>query len=245
MNEHDQYMQDFMTIFSSLDRWGPGSEEDTLSALHQVPHTPRRLLEIGCGNGVATRLLAQHTTAAITAVDNAASALEKLTAIARLNGTASRIETVCASMTDLPFADATFDLVWAEGCAYIMGVEQALECWRSLLEPNGILVLSDLVWLTGTPSGEAIEFWRNDYPDMTSTERRVEQMDKAGYHLLNTFSLSRQAWDNYIVPLRARIDELHTHMPNSTALADLDRELNIYQDCLGEFGYQFFILQKC
>jgi len=63
-------------------------------------------------------------------------------------------------MTELPFADESFDLVWAEGSAYIMGVENALTQWRTLLQSQGCMVLSDLVWLTETPSQTVREFWQ-------------------------------------------------------------------------------------
>jgi hypothetical protein len=70
MNEHDTYMADFMKIFEPLERWGPGSEEDTLRALSTLPQAPSRILDIGCGKGVATRILAEHTAGAVTAIDN-------------------------------------------------------------------------------------------------------------------------------------------------------------------------------
>lgn len=49
MNEHERYMQDFDLIFKELERWGPGSESDTLKALQKVPNKSMTLLEIGCG----------------------------------------------------------------------------------------------------------------------------------------------------------------------------------------------------
>lgn len=78
MNEHDQYMADFMHVFNALDRWGPGSEIDTLRALGAVPFKPENILEIGCGRGIATTVLAQNTDAKITALDNETTALARM-----------------------------------------------------------------------------------------------------------------------------------------------------------------------
>jgi DNA-binding transcriptional MerR regulator len=75
MNEHEQYMADFFYIFEGLDRWGPGSEEETRKALTKIPFTPQNIMEIGCGKGLSTMVLAQHCPAMITAVDNDEPAL--------------------------------------------------------------------------------------------------------------------------------------------------------------------------
>ncbi|MGL5469919.1 MAG: MerR family transcriptional regulator, partial [Shewanella sp.] len=130
MNEHDQYMADFMTVFQRLERWGPSSDADTLKALSTLPTIPTKIIDIGCGKGFSTCLLAQHTQAQIVAVDNEQSALdelgERLTEL-ELN---TRVTLSCVSMTDLPFTSESFDCIWSEGSAYIMGVEQALTQWR-------------------------------------------------------------------------------------------------------------------
>ena len=44
MTQHEQYMTDFMTVFQPLNRWGPGSEKETLKALDKVPIMPKKVL---------------------------------------------------------------------------------------------------------------------------------------------------------------------------------------------------------
>ncbi|ABV36048.1 putative transcriptional regulator, MerR family [Shewanella sediminis HAW-EB3] len=245
MNEHEQYMIEFMKIFEALERWAPGSESETLKALSLLPEQPKAILEIGCGKGLATTVLANKTTASITAVDNEQSALTRLSNRFEADSLASRLTTVCASMTELPFNNGSFDLLWAEGSAYIMGVPHALSQWKPLLDEDGILMMSDLVWLTDTPNEEAIEFWKHEYPDIQTVTTRVKQMEVAGYEVLNSFTLSHQAWQNYYEPLRSRIEELQPEMQGSQALQDICKEVDIYSNYLGQFGYQMFILRKC
>ncbi|MBF4390639.1 class I SAM-dependent methyltransferase, partial [Vibrio anguillarum] len=79
-----------------------------------------------------------------------------------------RISPVCASMTELPFQAKSFDAIWAEGCVYIMGMENALKQWKPLLKDNGVLMVSDLVWLTDSPNEETKQYWLADYPDIQS-----------------------------------------------------------------------------
>jgi cyclopropane fatty-acyl-phospholipid synthase-like methyltransferase len=244
MNEHEQYMADFMTVFQRLERWGPSSDADTLKALSTLPTTPTKIIDIGCGKGFSTRLLAKHTQAEIVAVDNEQSALDELAERLTEQGLDTRVTLSCASMTDLPFAAKSFDCIWSEASAYIMGVEQALTDWLKLLTDSGFMVMSDLIWLTNSPSHEAAAFWVGEYPDMQSIKKRLGQMRQAGFDVIDHFTLGEQAWDDYYQPLKARVAEVKPSMPNSTAIMDIEREIEIYERFLGEFGYHFFILQR-
>ncbi|MDO6541297.1 MerR family transcriptional regulator [Photobacterium sanguinicancri] len=244
MNEHDTYMADFMKVFETLERWAPGNDSETLQALSILPEQPKKILEIGCGKGLATTVLANNTDASITVVDNEDSALEKLSERFKAMDLVSRLTTVSASMTELPFAPASFDLIWAEGSAYIMGTTNALSQWKPLLIDNGFMMLSDLVWLTDTPNEEAINFWQKEYPDMQPIATRLAQINTAGFDVIEHFTLSKKAWQNYYEPLKARVEALRDEMPGSVALEDISKENNIYTNYLGQFGYQMFILRK-
>ncbi|SKA58265.1 MerR family transcriptional regulator [Enterovibrio nigricans] len=244
MNEHDQYMADFMHIFNALERWGPGSGSDTLRALKAVPFVPENLLEIGCGRGIATTVLAKNTNARITALDNETTALERTMERATDAGVATKIETICASMTDIPLEKGQFDLIWAEGCAYVMGVNNALKQWRSLLSENGVLVLSDMVWSVDSPSPDIAAFLGSEYPDITTAAVRIAQANAAGYDVIDTFTMSKDAWDAYYTPLGERVTELETSMANSAALKDIKREVALMTAHFGEVNYQLFILAK-
>lgn len=243
MNEHEQYMTDFMEVFESLDRWGPGSDDDTLKAFSRLPSQPKKILEIGCGNGVATTVLAKQSEVVITAVDNEPSALQKLASKSEKYGMSSRITPVCMSMTDLDFKAGSFDLVWCETSAYIMGVKNALLKWKSLLKKDGLLVLSDLVWLVDNPSEEAEAFWNGEYPDIQTVKKRLSEIRDAGYDVLDCFIYSKNSFDNYYEPLRDRVKKLIRDKGESTALSDLKKELEIYDKHYGEYGYKMFILK--
>ncbi len=242
MNEHDQYMADFMTVFQPLERWGPGSDSDTLKALSLLPTEPSSIIDIGCGKGFSTRLLAKNTQAKIVALDNEQSALNDLSNMLVEQQLEANVSFECASMTNVPFPPASFDCVWSEGSAYIMGVEQALKHWKPLLKEQGFMVISDLVWLTDDPSPQILKFWKHEYPDMQRADKRLTQMHQAGFKVIEHFTMSRQAWLNYFPPLKARIETLKPAMPNSTAIADLEKEIEIYEQYLGEFGYEMFVL---
>lgn len=234
MNEHEKYMADFMTVFQRSERWGPSSDADTLKALSTLPTIPTKIIDIGCGKGFSTRLLAKHTQAEIVAVDNEQSALDELGERLTEKGLDTRVALSCASMTELPFTPESFDCIWSEGSAYIMGVEQALTEWRTLLVDRGFMVLSDLVWLTDPPNSEAVEFWKDEYPDMQTIEQRLTQIRQSGFEVIDHFTLSEQAWHDYYQPLKARATDVKASMPNSTAIADIEQEIAMYERYLGE-----------
>ena len=244
MNEHDHYMADFERLFDGLDRLGPGSAEDTLAALSALPAVPKTLLDVGCGRGASTLLLARHTQGQVTAVDNDEYSLAHVQAAVAANALEQRVRLLCASMTELPFEDGSFDAIWAEGSAYIMGFGQALKSWRRLIKPQGFLVVSDLIWLTDSPHAEAFSFWKKNYPDMTTLQERVSSLGPLGYRVLHSFPLSRHAWENYVAPLRKKVAEVSASDFSSNALADIKDELAIHERFLDDYGYQFFVLQK-
>jgi cyclopropane fatty-acyl-phospholipid synthase-like methyltransferase len=244
MNEHDQYMADFMTVFQGLERWAPSSDADTLKALSILPATPTKILDIGCGKGFSTRLLAKHTQAQIVGVDNEQRALDELRRTLVAADLDSKVTLTCASMTELPFAPKTFDCIWSEGSAYIMGVEQALNEWQKLLADRGYMVVSDLIWLSDKPSQENAIFWDSEYPDMKGVEERLNQMHHAGFEVIDHFTLSEHAWHDYYRPLKTRVANMKASMPTSAAIGDIEREISMYERYLGEFGYHMFVLQK-
>jgi DNA-binding transcriptional MerR regulator len=243
MHEHEAYMREFMQVFDGLERWGPGSEETTEQALADLPWTPGHILEVGCGHGVATLLLAQHASR-VTAIDTDQAALARLQARAEAAGLGERVETHCLDMAELAKLNTTFDVIWAEGSAYIIGVEQALASWRQYLAPGGVLVFSDLVWRTEQPAPKVAEFWATEYPAMSNVGMRLAQARRQGYQVLTHRDMGQATLDAYYQPLAERMAALARTEKTQRVLDDLNAELDIYQQGQGQFGYEMFVLRK-
>ena len=103
-----------------------------------------RVLDIGCGPGAQTLVLAESSPSRIVAVDNHPQFIDALKHKAHELGIADRLEARVADMRRLDFADGAFDLIWCEGAIYIMGVEAALRDWRRLLRSNGHVALTEV-----------------------------------------------------------------------------------------------------
>ena len=134
------------TMFEELPRQGPGADESTAHACSFIPSDFNRgkILDIGCGSGMQTLTLARLCPdCMITASDIHQPFLNDLTLRATNAGLDGRIVTHQASMDNLPFNEASFDIIWSEGSAFIMGLSLALRYWKKFLKPDGYLVVSD------------------------------------------------------------------------------------------------------
>ncbi len=238
----------FWALHSGLPREGVGSDATTRTLLDlAAPLTPSpRALDVGCGPGRASLVLA-GAGARVTAVDLHEPFLHRTRAAAA--GAGLRVAVERASMTALPHPDDTFDLLWCEGAAYLMGVDRALRAWRRLLRPDGALVLTDAVWTTADPSGEARAFWAQ-YPDMRDEAALVTGARAAGYDVLATHLLPDADWtDEYHRPLAAAIEAVVEGLPDpdpatAEVLAEARREIDVRQAHRTEFGYLALVLRR-
>jgi len=244
MNSHDDYMASFMRVFAGLDRWGPGTAEATMRARAMLPFSPGAILEIGCGPGMATMTLAGATAARILATDTDEGALAQLRERVAAHALGDRIDLRTMDMAQLPVTERGWDVIWAEGSAYIIGVERALRDWWRLLRPGGVLVFSDMVWRTQTPAEDLRAFWAAEYPGMTRVPVRLDQVNRTGYRVLGHFDMGREAMDAYYRPLEARLAALAVDLANSRVHGDLRAELDAYHACDSLVSCEMFVVQK-
>ncbi len=240
----------FWELHAGLPREGPGDDEATKHVLSLIPKmdTPR-ILDIGCGPGMQTLCLARCTDGDIVAVDNHQPFLETLARAVIVAGLAARVATVNASMDALPFGDESFDLIWSEGAIYCMGFESGLVAWRRFLVPRGVLVVSELTWLSRNVPAEPRRFWNEHYPAMLSIDENAALVKKSGYNLLSTYLLPDTAWlKDYYDPLERRIAELcQKYKETEKALSFLSAELGeiaLYRQFREIYGYVFYVMQR-
>ncbi|MDL2205415.1 class I SAM-dependent methyltransferase [Eubacteriales bacterium OttesenSCG-928-N13] len=232
------------------ERQGPGSDEMTLRALEATPNgkSAKSILDIGCGTGAQTMVLASNTPAQITAVDLTPMFLEALPERARKCGVAHRVEPVEMSMDALTFPDNSFDLIWAEGCIYHIGFERGLREWKRLLRPDACLVVSEICWLTETRPQELARYWVNAYPEIDTIPAKLKVISDCGYTLLEHFILPESCWtDHYYTPIRERTAAFAEQYGNMEGVRDfLDAgidEADLYDRYKEYYSYVFFVMK--
>jgi malonyl-CoA O-methyltransferase len=118
--------------------------ERLLERLDLMANVPARVLDVGCGTGRPTReLQKRYPKAAIIGADLAPAMLKM--AAKKQPWLGKRVEFVCAEASQLPLADASFDLIYASLILqWCEDLDATLLEWRRLLKPHGLLLFSTL-----------------------------------------------------------------------------------------------------
>lgn len=171
-------------IDAGLPREARGSEATTRPLLQPAgPLPPRsRVVDIGCGTGPATLALARLTGGDVTGVDVHEPYLARLRTDADTARIGERVRTLGAPMADLPLPDASFDLLWAEGSAYVLGFDAALRAGRGAgCSRRAACSCSPRPSDYPDPAPGARAFWDAGYPGMRSTGGNVAAAQDLGY----------------------------------------------------------------
>ena len=246
-------LQYFYEIFESMPRQGPGDTQHTLKALEiareHLPEQPR-ILDVGCGSGAQTLVLAKELSASgasIVALDNHQPFLDLLLEQAANEGCEAAIEVCNASMLEIPFADAEFDMIWGEGAISMLGLAGGLRAWKRLLKPGGLMVVSDNLWLRRSDLPEVRAFWQEESPEMLDLKGTEARIQRCGYTVLGHFSLPMEVWEeSYYAPLTSILDRLGLKYPNdetfATIVEALEYEMEIFRRANGDYSYEYWVL---
>jgi cyclopropane fatty-acyl-phospholipid synthase-like methyltransferase len=233
-------------LFGGLTHLAPGDDDSTAYVLSLLPRQAFELVvDVGCGTGRHTLVLAEKLKTLVHAVDLYDFFLDDLMEKAQLRNLDPFIQTHCLDMEDLSETFQNIDLLWSEGSAYSIGFSHALNSWRKIINPEGFLVVSELTWLTDKRPNRAQTFFQFEYPAMQSVEENLAVCEKAGYKVLQTHTLSRHGWKEYYDPLKQRAQTLQSHEdPSVREFAQgMLEEIAVFEECGDRYGYVFFVLQ--
>ncbi|MEW5847669.1 MAG: class I SAM-dependent methyltransferase [Myxococcota bacterium] len=239
-------MNALLQLHHGLPREGPGSDACTREALQRLgAHDVTRVLDLGCGPGRQTLVLAETLGVPVVAVDRHRAFLAQLTTSARARGLADRVWPLAADFRALPLPGGCAKLIWSEGAFYVLGLAESLALCRSLLAPGGWVAFTECTWLTHEPPDEVARFWREAYPAMGTVVSNCARARSLGFRVVDTFTLPTSAWwDEYYSPLESRIRQLRPHAGAAltTVLDETEREIALFRRHAGTYGYVFYLL---
>jgi SAM-dependent methyltransferase len=139
--------------------------------LEQLPETRSGAvdaLDLGCGPGFFSILLAE-LGCAVQACDGSEEMLSQARRNARACGCYGEISLGRADAQDLPFADASFDLVVSRNLTWTLPrPEQAFDEWLRVLRPGGRLVIFDANWYRYLDSDDLATRRRSSQGDVSN-----------------------------------------------------------------------------
>ena len=253
--DKDRSVEDYQLLIDlhkRANRQGPGGDSETEKALSQTMidrAAPLKIADIGCGTGASTLLLARLLKARITAVDFLQDFLEVLEGRAENMGLSEKITTLCCSMDNLPFEDEEYDVIWSEGAIYNIGFERGVIDWNRYLKVGGLLVVSEITWITASRPSELQKHWEGEYPEIDVASSKIGVLEKNGYSPIGYFVLPEYCWlDNYYRPMQDSFKDFLNRNGNSEdarAIVEAEnREIELYEKYKTHYSYGVYIARK-
>ncbi len=240
----------FLEVYGTLPRAGPGGDEHTLRALEMVPGPPpRSVLDLGCGPGAQTVALASALPRArLMALDQLPQMVKETQRRLASRALGDRVVAVVGDMATPPVERGSQDLIWCEGAIYNLGVTEALNAWRPLLDSRGTVAFTEPIWLTDSRPAELREWWTNEYPSISDRAGVRAKVASASYRTVASFILPSSAWwDEYYEPMKGRISALRARLPDDPVAEEIaagaEVEIDYFCRFSDYYSYEFFIVQ--
>ncbi len=194
-----QYPDHFVARLHAI--WGegflsPGGPEEVRAIVRGLDLAGKSVLDVGSGTGGPAIVLARDLGAIVTGIDVEPELVDRANAAAARAGVSGRVEHRCVEPGPLPFAEASFDVVFSKDALIHVPDKRGLyrEVLR-VLKSGGVFAASD--WLSGEQASTDPAFQRflrlAHLSFAMATAAQTEQvMRDAGFR--DVSSTDRNAW---------------------------------------------------
>ena len=226
-----------MALYSDLPREGPGTVDSLLKVLEIADPPPLgRILNAGCGSGADSEtLLRVFPGAEVLGIEQQPAFVEA----ANARGLRAQF-----TVGDMMWPPGAVDLIWCAGAIYFVGIETALEAWRSHLRLGGKIAFSEIAWMRNDVNPAAKAFWDEAYPGMSSAAALERRIEACGYRILMAEPLGRAGWEGYYDALRRNIEAKQGQSAEMDAvIAETAAEIDVFDQHFGDFDYMVFLVE--
>jgi len=177
--ERKDHRQAQIDMVEEVLKWGHlevGSR--TPDTEYRIPNTKYQILDVGCGVGGSSRLLAKLFDAEVLGLTLSPVQVESARKYTQQAGLQDRVQFRVQDMMTLTEADGQFDLIWSmESAEHISDKKGLLEMFYKLLKPGGKFLI--ITWCH-----------RNTPPVLNVKEEKLLQQVCDLYHLPPWISIS-------------------------------------------------------
>jgi SAM-dependent methyltransferase len=164
-----------------------------------------KVLDVGCGIGGPSRYLASAFGCEVTGLDLTTEFIELAQMLAGRTGLSRKVTYRQGNALDLPFADASFDLVWSQNAAMNIAYRDRLYSeMRRVLKLSGRLAIQDVAAGSG---GEPFypAPWAQDksISFLLTPQLTRETMERAGFRVVAWHDPSQEALEQAIARAKA------------------------------------------
>ena len=182
-----------------------------------------RILDVGCGSGVPTLMIAEKFNGKITAVDTDTKSIDIFREKVENLNLANRVFLTVNSLFDIKVKNNQYDLILAEGLLNVIGFQKGFLRIVKLLKRKGFIIIHDEF----QNQNEKIEFIKNN-----------------DCKILDSFMLDEQIWWNdYFKCLEKELSSNSNQELLKLFKSDIE-EIKLFKKNPSQYSSVYYIIEK-
>ncbi len=226
----------------------PGGREYTLTAGKLAGLNEKsKILDVACGNGIASINLAKKFGCQAVAVDIEKSFIDEGKALAKEAGVADKIEFIVSDFNKLSFKKSSFDMIIAEGGALsYIGRSSGLKKVYGLLKKNGYIEISDLIMKSKHLSKNLEEAFTSGEMDIENEEYFRSMLKMNHFEIMFCSYIAQQYWSNYYENIKQNLKNRKGPFSDKNFRDTLENEMEVFhkQKGIEQLAYLFIVAKK-